>query len=425
MDANENLITITYNGGKITAVDQKNNGGSSIRIASFAYSGNRLDSITDAAGNKMVLSYSGDGNLTGITQIDFKQHQETPIARYVYKGREIAEMTDVEANYSLKYYYNNANKVSCYWESADGKTGFAADVSYPDESQTTYRTYGADCLQNTSDDILTSYLFDYAGRTVNAYTTDAFGKLLGATNAVYSGSGSTDKTNNRTLRTASMGESGTELLKNGTISGSGSWNMGDGASITTSVSRDSSGGAIQIKGNWKNQNGNAWQDVSLNNPASTTYILSGWAKADAIPDTATLAGSADYDQFKQFGMRVLIYYSDGKCEYQYVPFCPDLTTWQFASMAIVPKRGSESSLKVTKIKVLLAYEKNANTAYFDNISLIEEVAQTMKYDTDGNLVSVTTTGLKDETSSYKNGNLIKTVTGGMVPTLMNTTASTI
>ena len=198
-----------------------------------------------------------------ITPLDFKQHQETPIARYVYKGREIAEMTDVEANYSLKYYYNNANKVSCYWESADGKTGFAADVSYPDESQTIYRTYGADCLQNTSDDILTSYLFDYAGRTVNAYTTDASGKLLGATNAVYSGSGSTDKTNNRTLRTASMGESGTELLKNGTISGSGNWDMGDGASMTTSVSRDSSGGAIQIKGNWKNQNGNAWQDVSL------------------------------------------------------------------------------------------------------------------------------------------------------------------
>ena len=262
-DANGNKITMTYSGGKITAVDQKNNGGSSIRIASFAYSGNRLDSITDAAGNKMVLSYSGDGNLTGITQIDFKQHQETPIARYVYKGREIAEMTDVEANYSLKYYYNAANKVSCYWESADGKTGFAADVSYPDESQTIYRTYGADCLQNTSDDILTSYLFDYAGRTVNAYTTDASGKLLGATNAVYSGSGSTDKTNNRTLRTASMGESGTELLKNGTISGSGNWNMGDGASMTTSVSRDSSGGAIQIKGSWKNQNGNAWQDVSL------------------------------------------------------------------------------------------------------------------------------------------------------------------
>ena len=67
---------------------------------------------------------------------------------------------------------------------------------------------------------------------------------------------------------------------------------------------------------------------------------------------------------------------------------------------------------ISTITVSAVYEQNANTAFFDNISLIEEVAQTMKYDTDGNLVSVTTTGLKDETSSYKNGNLIKTVTGG-------------
>ena len=68
--------------------------------------------------------------------------------------------------------------------------------------------------------------------------------------------------------------------------------------------------------------------------------------------------------------------------------------------------------KISTITVYAVYEKNANTAFFDDISLIEEVAQTMKYDTEGNLVSVTTTGLKDETSSYKNGNLIKTVTGG-------------
>lgn len=50
----------------------------------------------------------------------------------------------------------------------------------------------------TNDDILTYYLFDHAGRTANAYTTDTSGNILGATNAVYSGSGSTDKTNNRT-----------------------------------------------------------------------------------------------------------------------------------------------------------------------------------------------------------------------------------
>lgn len=49
---------------------------------------------------------------------------------------------------------------------------------------------------------------------------------------------------------------------------------------------------------------------------------------------------------------------------------------------------------------------------FDNISLLREVAQTMKYDSDGKLVSVTSTGLDKDTNTYSGGNLIKTVTGG-------------
>ena len=50
---------------------------------------------------------------------------------------------------------------------------------------------------------LTYYTFDYAGRTVNGYSTDNQGKLLGASNAVYGGVGTTDRRNNRTLKKAS------------------------------------------------------------------------------------------------------------------------------------------------------------------------------------------------------------------------------
>ena len=209
-----------------------------------------------------------------------------------------------------------------------------------------------------------------------------------------------------------MGESGTELLKNSTISGSTGWSMGQGASVVSGVSRDGSGGSIRIKGSWQNKDGNAYQSITVNAPASDTYMLSGWARADAITDTETKASSKELDQFKQFGLRVRIDYSDGTHEWHYVPFCPDLSTWQFASMALVPRKSGQSGLKVTTIKVLLAYEKNANTAYFDNISLIRETAQTMKYDENGNLVSVTTTGLKAETNTYDKGNLIQSVTGG-------------
>ena len=56
--------------------------------------------------------------------------------------------------------------------------------------------------------------------------------------------------------------------------------------------------------------------------------------------------------------------------------------------------------------------KNTNVAWFDDISLVREDAQTMRYDSEGKLVSVSTTGLEEQTSVYQNGNLIQAYTGG-------------
>ena len=75
----------------------------------------------------------------------------------------------------------------------------------------------------------------------------------------------------------------------------------------------------------------------------------------------------------------------------------------------MPKRANAT---VSSIQVLCAYEKNANTAWFDDLSLVREAAQTMRYDEEGNLESAATTGIKAETDTYENGNLIKSVTGG-------------
>ncbi|MFR8333897.1 MAG: hypothetical protein ACLU9S_17325 [Oscillospiraceae bacterium] len=49
---------------------------------------------------------------------------------------------------------------------------------------------------------------------MNAYTTDNAGRLLGASNAVYSGVGDTDRRNNRTLKTATVGVSAMNELRN-------------------------------------------------------------------------------------------------------------------------------------------------------------------------------------------------------------------
>ena len=151
------------------------------------------------------------------------------------------------------------------------------------------------------------------------------------------------------------------------------------------------------------------QTVSVNQPGSQTYVLSGWAKADAVPDNLISNDTApEEDKNKQFGLRaVLTYEGESTKEYHYVPFNPDVTDWQFASLAIVPE---EQDKTVSTIQVICAYEKNANTAYFDNISLVKEAAQTMRYDEDGHLVSVKSSGTEEQETSYENGNLKEVTT---------------
>lgn len=551
-DADGNKIKINYSSGRISSITQVNNGETAIEVAKFTYTSGNLSSVTDAAGNTYTLTYSG-------TKLASIKKNGTTIAEYSYEGNRLISMEDWESSYSLNFQWTNGC-VSKYYENDGVNDGAQVRLYYPSHSQTTYLDYGADRTRETDDDILTHYLFDYAGRTANAYTTDAAGNVLGATNAAYTAAASIEKDANRTARTSSIGIAAQQLMRNtglegsssiwtlsgasistsnprsgaksikGTLSGSGTqyarassekldagktytfsafvntedvtrfdgkgiylkvsngsnaweshpvnyttastvddgwvrisvtftpvttgahtiaiynegavgtfyaddfqlergeapssynlienggmemdvdyWTMGSNARLSTSRGAASSAASLKITANPADRGTNAYQDVILNLPGTQTYVLSGWVQANAVPDNDDDLYDPD-DTSKQCGLRATITYSDGTTEGHYVPFNPDLTgTWQFTSTAVVPEKPSKT---VSKIRVTCAFEGNANYAYFDNISLLREVAQTMKYDDDGNLESVTAPGLKEDINTYQGGNLIKTVTGG-------------
>lgn len=560
-DSDGNVFNINYSNGKITSIIQVNNGQSAITVASFAYSGNNLATVTDAAGNVYTLTYSGT-NLVSIKK------NSTTMATYTYNGYQLTKASDSESGYEITFSYSNG-KLFLYQEAAVESTdpylvrtlGKTIYITYPAHSETVYQDYGPDRFAGNNDDLITHYLFDYTGRTVNAYTTDNDGNILGASNAVYTNNSGTDRKNNRTERTATIGIAGQQLLKNpGVETVDNPWSSSAGVSVSTekprtgakgikgtsteavnqyayhrtealeagktytfscfvntsaitsfvesgffawvydgqgnqyigqrlryatdpsidggwirlsvsftpkvsgvhycSVYNDkaigtfyaddfqleegeapstfnlvengsmemtghgwtmgtnagfasggvaNSSGSLQILGDPEESGTNAYQDIPLNLPASQTYVLSGWAKANAVPDDPSELNSPD-DVTKKCGLRATIYYSDGTTEGHYVPFNSDISNqWQFTSTTIVPKKATGT---VEKIRVTLAYEGNANTCFFDNISLLREVAQTMRYDNDGNLVSVEAPGLKEDTNTYSGGNLIKTVTGG-------------
>ena len=556
-DETGNKVLIQYSDGKLISVIQQNNGYGQITAASFSYNGETVESVTDAAGNVYLLGYSGE-KLISVTKRITKNGEtnECLVAQYDYSGYRLNLLNDTESSYSVVFTYSDGS-ISRFQEKVNTTTGATVEVTYPNYTQTTYTNYGADrCLgisDNQCDDISTHYLFDHAGRTVNAYTTDSSGTVLGASNAIYSGAGSTDKKNNRTMQTSSIGMAGQQLLRNtgfelgsgwtltntsivqtgqrtgmyalkgtmltsGTVSadrttealvqgttytfsayvntngvtnfgsegiclqvsqGSNTWTSpklnyksginggwvrisvtftaASSAAHTVSVRCDGSSEAngtfyvddlqlevgeapsnvnllengnmamssynwvlsdaasvvgddyLQINGSPADTAANASQTVNINLPSSETYVLSGWVKAYAVPDNTNTASDPAQDTLKQCGLRAVIKYSDNSLEYHYFPFNADLSDWQFVSGTIVPQKESQT---VSEITVYCAYEGNANIAQFDNISLVREVAQTMAYDDDGNLQSVTSTGLQADQNTYENGNLIKTVTGG-------------
>lgn len=151
----------------------------------------------------------------------------------------------------------------------------------------------------------------------------------------------------------------------------------------------------------------------LNRSLDTTFLLSGWSKGDSI---AEVESKCDETTDKFWGIIIKLKYSDETTEEQYLPFNEFIHDWQYASMAVVPKKKQNTAgdLKIESATVRVCYYNNANTAYFDNISLTEEPAQTYVYDEKGNLTSVKSTGNGSEGYKYDNTteNLLEVATAG-------------
>ena len=150
-----------------------------------------------------------------------------------------------------------------------------------------------------------------------------------------------------------------------------------------------------------------------------TFLLSGWGKANSVGGTSP---KPEKDGERYFGLIAEIKYAkeDGteisETENQYVSFNDDFTDWQYASGVIIPKR---RDLMVKNITVYCAYDYNANDAYFTNISLVLEPAETYSYDSKGNPIAATDGNAKTSSEFFANSQRLKSYTtpGGAKHTL--------
>ena len=117
------------------------------------------------------------------------------------------------------------------------------------------------------------------------------------------------------------------------------------------------------------------QEIPVSGNENDIYIIGAWGKADSVPTNTT----------KKFKISINVYFSDGTYKAKNsANFNSCVSSWQFVSKAFDLSDGTNTNKIPTKVRIYLNYSNQGNTAYFDNVSLVKEPAQSYTYDDDGN-----------------------------------------
>ncbi len=161
--------------------------------------------------------------------------------------------------------------------------------------------------------------------------------------------------------------------------------------------------SMQISGD-SSLNKNMKQVVAVYGEPDDTYIVSGWAKANAVPQTN--------HETAYFELGVLVRYeaSDGTTYTENktsAKFNTSISDWQYTAQAFTLKSDTNSSDTPRHITIYTKYNYQANCVYFDNIQLIKDIAHTYTYDDEGNIISVADNAEQKSNMEYEGSDLVK------------------
>lgn len=151
---------------------------------------------------------------------------------------------------------------------------------------------------------------------------------------------------------------------------------------------------------------NIYQDIAVYGNPNDTYIVSGWARANAV--------SERLHEDSRFEINIRVFYTDSSgntySEYKTpAKFNADVSGWQYTAQVFTLKNSQNATYQPTKVRVILSYASQVNYGYFDNIQLIKDVAQTYEYDSEGNIESVVANAEQKSDMTY-DGSDLKTYT---------------
>ena len=300
-DANGNKVNYVRNSSnQVTSVTRQNNGASSETIATLSYnSSGYLTSITDCANNTTSYTYDSSNRLTTIT------HADGTTISYTYNGNsKLASATDNESGYSMNYEYNTqTGKVSKFYEKGGSTTGIIIGVDGSYNGVQSYRYSGNDRTADNDDDIITSRVFDYYGRTISSYSTSADkGTLYGASSTQYVANSGTSGTNNRALVDGNIGIQAENFASDGSIeaqssinSSSSPWSISGAGTASISSSKAHTGNKSLSVTRTATQGESIFSQTISGLTASEWYVISAYVNTEAVTnDGEAYILSGDY-----------------------------------------------------------------------------------------------------------------------------------
>ena len=384
-DVNGNYKSFVYSSNRLTAVKEKNAGGTERTILTFTYVNNYLSKITDALDTSDTITYSYSATPTGTVYSgsDLSNVGTTGYLRTIVHSKGETITFTYYSNGRLKEAISGTNKAKLLYEYASGGyldgrvskateygynytsnayvAGQAIGVTYSGHKTTAFRTSGKDDVYGNSDDLVETCVMDNWGRTVCSYVNQNGSQVI---IAAYNNSYQDNNT--------------TTLRKRNTLLGTGDaggWATSGNVS-TNNLLNTTMQGSQTVTGN-PSGTASKSQAVTLNLSGKQTYMLSGWAKATAVP-------KRDSDSPQKFELRAVITYSDNTTETKAIPFNTDVHVWQYVCGGIVPN----ISKTVSKITVYAAFDYQANSATFKMLRLVKEPAPTYKYNSNGDLTEI-------------------------------------
>ncbi len=138
------------------------------------------------------------------------------------------------------------------------------------------------------------------------------------------------------------------------------------------------------------------QDIDVKGKEGDSYIISGWASANAVPKN-----SSDTNKFK---ISTKITYSDGS-EVWKLPaeFNYNISGWQYTAQSFDLDDGTSTVKSPVQISIYLRYYQQANTVYFDDIQLIKDDVAVYTYNDKGDLNLITKRADANEKTVYYDG----------------------